>query len=80
MVWSSFPISTVVPIAKLLHAQQSTMGSKIWLSIHPRNFGCDKNVLKSTARHKSEVLNLKDTSYWNEFLTTRDFLIVDFLM
>ena len=30
-------------IAELSQVQQSTMGKKIWLSIHPRNFGSDKN-------------------------------------
>ena len=28
----------------LVHAKQGTMGKKVWLSMHPRNFGSEKIV------------------------------------
>ena len=44
------------------HAQQYTMSKKIWLSMHPRNFGCDKKKLSLSFNYKILVSTLTLTT------------------
>ena len=46
------------PIVAELRAQHSTMSRKIWLSMHPRNFGCLVDVNKYTLLYVYLILQV----------------------
>ena len=45
-------------MAELSRARRSTMGKRIWLSMHPRNFGPAKSSLRTFVNQSIDQLNL----------------------